>query len=81
VAGGLVHRAARSCAWTVQHVVAVAAAAVLTRAVLAFTYFPVIGEVSAIRKYGHNLVLLLAVLAVSVLAARAAAGRNLVRQS
>jgi hypothetical protein len=68
----LLHRASRSRDWSPQHVATLAAAALLTRAVLAFTYFPVIGDVSALRKYGHNTVLLIAVLAISVLAFRAA---------
>lgn len=70
--GAFLARAARSRTWGLQHVVAVAVAFVLVRAVLAFTYFPVIGDVSAVRKYGHNAVLFVAVLAISLLAARAA---------
>jgi hypothetical protein len=69
LAGVLIRRAARSSSWTVQDVVALAAA-VLVRAVPAFTYFPLLGDVSAPRKYGHTVVLLVAMVIVSVLAAR-----------
>lgn len=70
--GALVLGAARSAGWNPQHVVAIASAAVLTRAVLAFTYFPVIGDVSALRKYGHNTVFLIAMAALCLLASQAA---------
>jgi len=76
IASGLfIDRAVRSQQWTVQHVVAIAAAAVLTRAALAFTYYPVIGEVSALRKYSHNAVFLTGVAAICVLALRASRER------
>jgi hypothetical protein len=56
--GALLVGASRRKGWELRHVVAVAAGAVLSRAILAFTYYPVIGEVSAARKYAHNLVML-----------------------
>ncbi len=68
----LLHRAAQSPSWDLRHVVAVASAALVSRAVLAFTYFPLLGDVSPIRKYGHNIVLLTLVSVVCVLAFRAA---------
>lgn len=66
----LLRRAARSPGWGLRHVVAVATSAVLTRAVLSFTYYPVVGHVSALRKYGHSTVLLLLTGAICVLALR-----------
>jgi uncharacterized membrane protein len=66
--GALLVHASRRGGWELHHVVAVAAGAVLSRAILAFAYYPVIGEVSAVRKYGHNVVMLLLVGAVIVLA-------------
>jgi hypothetical protein len=68
--GGLLARVSRAPGWGARHAVALAAGAVLSRAVLAFTYYPVIGEVSATRKYLHNLALLAIIGAVALLAAR-----------
>ena len=68
----LLYRSARSPEWTMRHTVAVAAGFVLTRAVLSFTYFPVIGHISAARKYGHSIVFLVGMLAVCWLAMRQA---------
>jgi hypothetical protein len=71
VAGcAFVFRASGSPGWSLQHVVALAAAAVLTRAVLSFTYFPVIGDVSALGKYGHSTVFLIAMATICLLASR-----------
>jgi hypothetical protein len=58
--------------WSIRHHVAVAAGAVISRGVLAFTYFPVMGEVPATRKYAHNIVLLAIVVTVSLVAAQRA---------
>lgn len=52
----------RLTGWRVGHVVAVATAPLLVRAVLAFTYDPLVGEVSEPAKYAHNVVMLLIVL-------------------
>ena len=52
----------RSTGWGAGHVAAVVAAPLLVRAVLAFTYDPLVGEVSEPAKYGHNVVMLLIVL-------------------
>jgi hypothetical protein len=65
-------RLSRASAWDTRHNVAVAAGALLSRALLAFTYYPVIGNVSAVAKYLHNIVLLATILVVWTLAARAA---------
>jgi hypothetical protein len=70
VGGAVVARAARASGWTSRHVVALAAGAVLSRALLAFTYDPLIGDVSAPRKYLHNATLLAGLVVVSSLAAR-----------
>ena len=66
--GALLVRASRRGGWGLSHVVAVAAGAVLSRALLAFTYYPVIGDVSAVRKYAHNVVMLVLVGLVIALA-------------
>ena len=57
-AGALLVRFARSTGWGRRHALGVAAGFVLARAVTAFTYFPLLGDVPAVLKYGHNLVLL-----------------------
>ncbi len=59
--GFLLVRASQGVGWRLRHVVAVAAGAVLSRGLLAFSYYPVIGDVSATRKYAHNVVMLLIV--------------------
>ena len=66
--GALLVRASRQDGWGVRHVLSVAAGAVLSRALLAFTYYPVIGEVSPARKYAHNAVMLVLVGLVIALA-------------
>jgi hypothetical protein len=71
--GMLIRHVAGSPHWNGPHIVALAAAALVVRAGLAFTYFPVIGEVSALPKYGHNTVLLVAIVVISVLAFRSSA--------
>jgi hypothetical protein len=58
----------RASGWDVRHEVAVAAGALVSRGVLAFTYFPLMGEVAPIPKYVHNGVLLGIVVAISILA-------------
>ena len=70
VAAVAVARYSRTTGWTSRHVAAVAAAPLLVRAVVAFGYDPLIGEVSATAKYAHNSVLLALILAVTVLALR-----------
>jgi hypothetical protein len=61
VAGVMLVRWSRRNGWGTGHVVAAAAAPLLVRALLAFTYYPLIGEVSEVAKYGHNTVMLLIV--------------------
>jgi hypothetical protein len=53
--------------WGAGHVVAAAAPPLLVRALSAFTYDPLVGEVSEVAKYGHNVVMLAIVLAAIVL--------------
>ncbi|WP_307864972.1 hypothetical protein [Myceligenerans salitolerans] len=48
--------------WTVRHVAAVALAFLVVRGSLAFTYFPLLGDVAAGPKYLHNTVMLTIVL-------------------
>jgi hypothetical protein len=67
----LVGRQARALGWSPRHVVALAAGALLSRAGLAFAYFPLTGTVAAGPKYAHNVAMLALVLVVSGLAARA----------
>jgi hypothetical protein len=50
--------AARRPGWGAGHAAAVGLGFLLCRALLAFTYFPLVGEVSAARKYSHNVVML-----------------------
>ncbi len=70
LSGFLLVRASHGTGWGVPHVVALAAGAVLSRGLVAFSYYPVIGDVSSTRKYGHNVVMLLIVLIAIVLAFR-----------
>ena len=72
VAGFLLLRASRRRGWTLAHAAGVAAGVLLSRAVLAFSYYPVIGEVSATRKYSHNVAMLLIAVAIGVAAVRRA---------
>ena len=72
LAGGaalLVH-ASRGVGWSVRHSAAVAVGALLSRGVLAFTYYPLLGETSAVRKYAHNVTMLAIVVALGWLALR-----------
>ena len=57
----LVIRASKSTGWTMHHAAAVALGFLLCRALLAFTYFPLVGDMSAARKYTHNIVMLVIV--------------------
>lgn len=61
--------ASRSADWGERHQLAVAAGALTSRALLAFTYLPVMGVVSPTAKYAHNAVLLGLVVLLSGLAA------------
>lgn len=58
---------ARRADWTVRHAAAVGLGLLLERGLLAFTYFPLAGEVGAAAKYGHNIVMLVVVLLAGTL--------------
>lgn len=63
-------RGSRGDGWGLAHLAAAAAAPLLVRAVLAFTYDPLIGEVATTAKLGHNAVMLALVLAATGIALR-----------
>ncbi|HYI59797.1 MAG TPA: hypothetical protein VEX66_16635 [Microlunatus sp.] len=56
-------RASRTRRWSPTHAALVGAAPLLVTGVLAFTYDPLIGDVSTQAKYAHNVIMLLIVLA------------------
>ncbi|WP_193106044.1 hypothetical protein [Brachybacterium sp. FME24] len=60
--------ASRRWTWTPRHAAAVGLGLLLERGLLAFTYYPLLGEVGAGAKYAHNAVMLLAVLLAGGLA-------------
>ncbi|MDA2803240.1 hypothetical protein [Nocardiopsis suaedae] len=62
--------AARTWGWSVRHSATAAFAFLLARGVMAFTYFPLLGDVAPLPKYAHNTVMLLAVLTAGWLALR-----------
>lgn len=62
--------ASRGSDWSVRHSAAVATGALLSRGALAFFYYPVIGEISAVRKYAHNVTMLAIVVVLGWLALR-----------
>jgi hypothetical protein len=66
-------RAARGSAWGLRHCAALATGVLLSRGVLAFAYFPVVGDTPAVAKYAHNAGMLALVIAVGACAARRAA--------
>jgi hypothetical protein len=70
VSGLAVAVLSRSTAWNSAHVVALAAGALLARAVLGFFVDP-LGDVSAIAKYAHNLTFLAGALVLGLCAGRA----------
>ena len=74
--GVLILLASRTRAWTIRHTAAVGAAFLLERGLLAFTYFPLIGDVAPVPKYAHNVVMLLVVLIASWLALRGRVATN-----
>lgn len=63
-AGGALLFAAHRWSWSPRHAAAVGLAYLLVRGLLAFTYFPLAGDVSPAAKYTHN-VLMLAVVAAA----------------
>ncbi len=62
IAALAIARAARSEDWSAGHIAIVAAAPMILTAALAFTYDPLIGEVTQAAKYGHNVAMLVIVL-------------------
>ncbi|MFJ9390609.1 hypothetical protein ACIRON_17425 [Nocardioides sp. NPDC101246] len=70
VFGVLILLAARTRVWTVRHAATIGAAYLVERGLLAFTYFPLIGDVAPGPKYAHNVVMLLVVALAGWLALR-----------
>lgn len=56
--------------WSIRHGAALALGVVLARGLSAFLYFPLLGEVSAPRKYAHNIAMLAIVIAAGWIALR-----------
>ncbi len=77
VVGGLVWWQAQPPGWTVHHIAAVALAFLVSRGTLAFTYFPLMGEVEPTAKYAHNVVMLSLVLLAGWFAVRSPAKSRL----
>lgn len=61
---------ARQPGWSFQHTAAAGLAFLLSRGALAFTYFPLIGEVDAVPKYAHNAIMMAVVLVAGSFALR-----------
>lgn len=74
--GWLLRRASRRIGWSVGHASAVAIGCLLARGLLAFLYFPLAGEVDALPKYLHNVMMLAVVVTAAVFALGRAGGRN-----
>lgn len=70
LAAAFVWWSARRPGWGIRHAAAVALAFLVANGLLAFTYFPLLGEVSAGAKYAHNVVMLLVVLTAGWFALR-----------
>lgn len=70
LAAAFVWLSARRPGWGIRHAAAVALAFLVANGLLAFTYFPLLGEVSAGAKYAHNVVMLLVVLTAGWFALR-----------
>lgn len=62
--------AARVWGWSLRHSAAVGLGFLLARGLMAFTYFPLIGDVDPFPKYAHNAVMLAIVLVAGALALR-----------
>ena len=62
VVGGLLWWRAQRPGWTCRHIAAMALAFLFSRGVLAFTYFPLVGQVDPTAKYAHNVVMIVLVL-------------------
>lgn len=70
VVGTAVLILSRRTEWSIRHTAAVGVAFLLVRGGLAFTYFPLLGEVAAVPKYAHNVVMILIVLGAGWIALR-----------
>ncbi len=68
--------ASRRTRWSPRHTAAVALAFLSVRGLLAFTYYPLLGEVAAGPKYAHNVVMLTLVLGAGWLALRGGRGHE-----
>lgn len=67
VAAGLLIRASRTQRWSATHAAIVGSTPLLLTAALAFTYDPLIGEITAKAKYAHNATMLgIVLLAVAI---------------
>lgn len=62
--------------WTARHSAAVALGYLLSRGVLAFAYFPLLGEVAPLPKYLHNIAMLAIVLAAGAIALKVGGSRD-----
>lgn len=70
VVGTILWLGARRTSWSLRHCAAAGLGFLLARGLLAFTYYPLLGEVAAGPKYAHNVVMLLAVLVAGIAALR-----------
>ncbi|TQL69008.1 MYXO-CTERM domain-containing protein [Nocardioides albertanoniae] len=70
VFGAAILLASRHRVWTLRHAAAVAAGCLCVRGLMAFTYFPLLGDVAPGPKYAHNVVMLGAVLLAAWVAVR-----------
>jgi hypothetical protein len=66
-------RAASAEYWSLTHAAAVATGALVSRGALAFLYYPLVGEVDALPKYAHNVVMLAVVATAGAVAVQRAA--------
>ena len=81
LAGFLLHRASRARSWSPTHIAVVGAAPLLLTGLLAFTYDPMIGEVSQQAKYVHNVAMLVIVLlALTIALMRRETRRSLLQE-
>ena len=75
--GALIWWGARQSGWWgMHHIAAVGFAFLVARGALAFTYFPLAGEVEAIPKYAHNIVMMATVLLAGWFALRSLRRKN-----
>ena len=81
IAGVLLDRAAGTRRWTATHVAIVGATPLFLTAALAFTYDPMIGEVTAQAKYAHNAVMVAIVVLALMVAVLRRSGRQRMRLS